>query len=506
MARKQELDWGSIDWIFEPGEGSLDSMRVGISTMRPGTMQPRHIHYGDEQLMYVISGHGSQWIGDEETPLRPGAVYHISSGMSHESVNDGGEPIVKLLISIPALTETPKVRMNESERVRRQETIDKPEFLRDTVRELFRSMLAPLKVPLAIFDQNYELVYRSLEYPEYCRTVCHVDEDWQNCEILKQACYWGPPQYEGASGNVCAHGLWLYTLPVESRGELLGYIKAGHVRTAGAERGRDGTPLPYNVPESTVRGIVEVIHHIAEAIVNHYQICLMQVTRQRNIRMLSDQKSLDALLKESLKTTQDQAFNLQISQHFLFNTLSTIAGMAIRENAISTYDAVCDLSQLLRYTLRTNRFFVDLSEEIDYLKKYTNLQKIRFGDHLEVTCEAPQELMDCKVPFHFLQPVAENAFKHGFKDRTGVMKLDVAVREQGETLTLTVRDNGSGMSPEALEGLREKIRTGSGERGTSMVVRKLASMYGENFSYTVTSDEHGTCVTIRIPSSEYQEA
>ena len=161
MGKLQKLDWGSIEWIYEPEEGSMDNMRVGLSTMLPGKVQPRHIHCGDEQLMYVLSGRGRQRIGDEESSLEAGSIYHISTGMAHESVNDGDTPIVKLLISIPALTMAPKVRMNEAERVKRQETIDRPEFLRDTVKELFRSMLAPLRLPLAIFDSEQKPVYKS---------------------------------------------------------------------------------------------------------------------------------------------------------------------------------------------------------------------------------------------------------------------------------------------------------------------------------------------------------
>ena len=63
MGNIQHLDWGTIEWLFEPEDGSMDNMRVGISTMLPGTIQPKHIHCGDEQLMYVLSGHGRQRIG-----------------------------------------------------------------------------------------------------------------------------------------------------------------------------------------------------------------------------------------------------------------------------------------------------------------------------------------------------------------------------------------------------------------------------------------------------------
>lgn len=499
MGNIQHLDWGTIEWLFEPEDGSMDNMRVGISTMLPGTIQPKHIHCGDEQLMYVLSGHGRQRIGDTECALEKGSVYHISTGMAHESVNDGDEPITKLLVSIPALTTPPKVRMNESERVKRQETIDKPVFLRDTVKELFRKMLAPLKMPLAIFDAEEKLVYKSKEYPEYCRSVCRIDKNLENCALIREKAVWVPPYYEGASACVCEHGLWVYTLPIVSKGELLGIIRAGHVRTQVSGAAEENENLPYNVPASTVRSIIQVINKLAEAICNHYELCRMQVELQHNVRVLSDREREEEILQESLRTTQDQAFNLQINQHFLFNTLNTIAGLAVREEAYQTYQAIGDLAQLLRYTLRTTSYFVTLNEEIEYLKNYTNLQKLRFGKKLEVDYKITAALLGEKVPFNFLQPVVENCFRHGFKNRKKPMKVSVCVEKKEEQICFTITDNGCGMDGEALETLRERIRNGDAAHGTAMVARKLESLYGDSAACEVDASENGTVVTIYIP-------
>ncbi len=504
MGKLQKLDWGTIDWVYEPEDGSLDHMRVGISVMLPGKEQPRHIHCGDEQLMYIISGHGRQVIGEEESEIVKGGVYHISSGMAHETYNDGDEPIVKLLVSVPALTIAPKVRMNEAERVKKQESINKPEFLRDTVKELFRNMLAPLKIPLTIYDSEQQLVYKSKEYPKYCQKTCKIHENVGNCVLIRQKDFWSAPYYEGASACVCEHGLWVYALPIVADGEMLGYIKAGHVRTREKMEGDEET-LPYNVPDSTVMGIVQIIQKLSEAICNHYQLCRMQVELQHNVRVLSDQKEEEKMLQSSLKTTQDQAFNLQINQHFLFNTLSTIAGMAIREEAIQTYQAVGDLAQLLRYTLRTNSYFVALSEEVEYLKNYTNLQKLRFGKKLNVEYHIPSELLQEKVPFNFLQPIAENSFKHGLKNRKDKMQLIIRVEKREKEICFVIKDNGFGMSQEELEELRKKINYGNASHGTAMVVRKLESLYGNAYRYEVDSSQHGTEVRICIPADERRE-
>lgn len=498
MGKIQRLDWGTIDWVYEPEHAESDRMRVGISTMFPGAVQPRHIHYGDEQVFYILSGHGKQRIGEVESEVKPGDVFHISAGVAHEACCDGNVPLVKLLVSIPALTGAPKVRMQTSERVKQQEHIQKAEFLRDTVRELSRSMLEPLRIALTIFDAEQNLVYKSREYPAYCRKNCRIEENVGNCELIRQKDYWVSPYYEGPTASVCEHGMWVYALPIVAEGELLGCIKAGHVRTREKKNGT-GEPLPYNVPESTVMGLVQVIQKLSEAICDHYQVCRMQAELQRNMRALSDQRAEDRLLQSSLKTTQDQAFNLQINQHFLFNTLNTIAGMAVKEQAYDTYEAVGNLAQLIRYTLRTNRYFVTLFEETEYLKMYTNLQKMRFGDRLQVEYRIPSSLNEEKVPFNFLQPVVENCFKHGFANRKGSICLYVAAEKQDRMIRFVIRDNGTGMSPEALEGLKKKLAYGNAASGSTMVVQKLESLYGADFQYEVRSSARGTEVTICIP-------
>lgn len=501
MSKIQYLDWGRIEWICEPEPGSADHLRVGISIMDPHTWQPSHLHYGDEQFIYIMSGRGWQKIGGTESIVEPGKYFHISSGMAHESKNDGDEPIVKLLISIPAVISAVRVAPDRSERALRMEQIDKREFLRETIKEMFRHSLRPLRIPISIYDEKHELVYQNREFPEFCKRCCCVEQDINNCELYKVKLTFMPPYYEGASAHACRHGLFLYTFPIASDGELLGFIKTGHIRTKAGSGGSEAASMVYNVPESTESGMIDTIRNIAESVCAHYQFCLMQVNLHRNKRELSDKIREDGQLQEYLKMAEDQMLNLQISQHFLFNTLNTIAGMAVREKAFGTYTAIGDLAQLFRYTLRNQEAFVPLSEEIGYIRNYMNLQKLRFEDRLSVIYDIEDGVLDSwEVPFHFLQPVVENCFKHGFKKKERRMQVILMVYCEGAYLHFKISDNGDGFDEEKRREIAAGIENGSQARGTSMVVRKLRSVYGNDFSYQIDSREgEGCVVSIKIP-------
>lgn len=507
MSKIQKLDWGMVEWVYEPVEHSSDHMKIGISTMYPKSVQPLHIHYGDEQFIYIISGYGWQKIGDEESSIEPGKYFHISAGTKHEAVNAGAEPIKKLLISLPAVLTVPRVLPDKREKTQKMERIDKQEFLKETIKELLRHNLRPLKVPLSIFDENNELVYTNNEFPKYCQNCCSIQDDIQNCEVYCQKPIYVPPYYAGASANVCSHGLSLYVLPIVYEGEILGFIKTGHIRTSSDPGESINENLPYNVPESTATGMLNVIYNISESICSHYQFCMMQVKLSQNSRVLSDKMKEEDTLQGYLKSTQDQVLNLQINQHFLFNTLNTIAGMSIREGAFNTYQAIGDLAQLFRYTLRAHESFVVFEEEINYVRNYTNLQKLRFRNQLEVIYEIPEELLHTQeVPLNFLQPVVENCFKHGFRDTLNKMKIVIKASYDGEILYIEVKDNGDGISEDSMAELISKIKMGNESHGTSMVVRKLQSVYGDSFSYEVKSAPgDGTTVYIQIPATRRKQ-
>jgi sensor histidine kinase YesM len=158
---------------------------------------------------------------------------------------------------------------------------------------------------------------------------------------------------------------------------------------------------------------------------------------------------------------------------------------------------------MFRYTLRTGHRLVRLSEEINGLKEYLNLQKLRFGDNVRVNINIPDEINSVELPFHCLQPIVENSFVHGFKDRDKPLRIHVTGKRTDDYAFVTVSDNGVGMEKEALGHLRKAITADNGAEnpfGLAMMYEKLKFYYEGDFSFKVRSAPHkGMRVEIKLP-------
>jgi sensor histidine kinase YesM len=195
--------------------------------------------------------------------------------------------------------------------------------------------------------------------------------------------------------------------------------------------------------------------------------------------------------------------DIRINNHFLFNTLNAIGSMAVAENAFNTYDSILSLSHMLRYTFRRDHRLVRLSEEISGLKYYLKLQKLRFEDSVRVNIDIPEEINSLELPFHCLQPIVENSFVHGFKDREKPFRILVTGKRAENRASIAVTDNGAGMEKEALDLLRTAIKTSDdadNPSGLAMMYAKLKSYYKDDFSFKIkSSPRKGTRVEISLP-------
>jgi LytS/YehU family sensor histidine kinase len=183
-----------------------------------------------------------------------------------------------------------------------------------------------------------------------------------------------------------------------------------------------------------------------------------------------------ARLERDVAQAREQAIKMQVHPHFLFNTLHAVS-VLISEDPATARAMVVHLGDFLRATLaRASRAEVTLREELELLTHYLDVERLRFGDRLAVHVAADEEVLDAYVPDLLLQPLAENAIKHGVSSRTGAHRITVRATKREQRLVLTVDDEGGGSIPPG-------VREGIGLRSTR---RRLAHLYGDDCGLTLT--------------------
>jgi two-component system, LytTR family, sensor kinase len=185
-----------------------------------------------------------------------------------------------------------------------------------------------------------------------------------------------------------------------------------------------------------------------------------------------------ARLNDELSRAQLAALRRQMDPHFMFNALNSIVGLVRDQRNDAAVNMIVGLSEFLRRASEdSNRAQVTLTEEVEYLQRYIDIQKVRFGDRLRVNLDIPVELGDALVPNLLLQPLVENAIKHGVSKRVAGGEIRVAGMHRDDLLCLTVHNDGpwvQGDSDEASRGvglanLRTRLQILHGDRSQLML-------------------------------------
>jgi signal transduction histidine kinase len=193
------------------------------------------------------------------------------------------------------------------------------------------------------------------------------------------------------------------------------------------------------------------------------------------------------LVEAQLKTLQQQ-----LHPHFLFNTLNAISALMHRDVAAADR-TLMRLSDLLRLTLeRLGDQEVTLDEELDFLRKYLDIERTRFADRLVVRFDISPETLPALVPTLLLQPLVENAIKHGVARRSGAGHIAVSAHREHDKLWIEVRDDGVGLSEDALTALHKGI-------GVSTTRARLQHQFGADYRFEFHRLSQGVAVVVAIP-------
>jgi signal transduction histidine kinase len=214
-----------------------------------------------------------------------------------------------------------------------------------------------------------------------------------------------------------------------------------------------------------------------------------------------EQEAQAQALQAELARAQLQALRMQVNPHFLFNTLNAIAVLVRGGETAKAGRTLRLLSDLLRSTFKgADVQMVPLRDEIDLVERYLEIEEIRFGDRLGVDIAVDPDVSEVPVPYLLLQPLVENAVRHGVAPHSeaGVVRVTAApLRRDGtpDQVELTVADSGPGFPDTDVDVLAEDDGV-----GLSNTKRRLETLYGENHVFDLgTAAEGGARITIRLP-------
>jgi two-component system LytT family sensor kinase len=208
--------------------------------------------------------------------------------------------------------------------------------------------------------------------------------------------------------------------------------------------------------------------------------------------------SVVAEQEERLARAELRALRAEISPHFIYNALAAVAG-DIHTRPDDARELLIDFAEFTRYLFRDGRSYVTLAEELEHVERYLRLEQARFHS-LHVQMDLAPETLSAVVPAMSLQPLVENAVRHGIERRAGTGRVELQARVVGEDIELRVFDDGVGIEPNRLPGL---IAGTGGGIGLSNVDGRLRATFGERYALRLESElGKGTTAIMTVPNLE----
>lgn len=322
--------------------------------------------------------------------------------------------------------------------------------------------------------------------PATLRSLLWESGDWFLYALLTPAVFWFAHRYPFVRGKigrrVLVHFLasLLLCAAWAGGGVLLSLALFGSTPYGGGVVNWFFTSLPFGVAVYfAVLGVEHAVRYFLEA---------------------REGETQAARLSAQLSEARLGALRMQMQPHFLFNSLNAIT-VIVRDKDTATATRMLEqLGEMLRRVMRADRpQEVPLAEELDFVRQYLGIEQVRFSDRLRPVFDVDPALNSALVPEFLLQPLVENAIRHGLAKRVTATLLRIEARREGDDLVLSVTDDGPGPG-----GTPADLTEGVGLGNTR---ERLATLYGDRASLTlVRTPEGGASATVRLPYHELERA
>ena len=512
----QKFDWGSIFWLIEPEE-ETDRVSVGLVTFAPHMVQEEHSHIREEQVLYVLEGEGSHSIDGRHAKLHAGSYIHLPPHSRHQVTNESNGELRMLIVYTPSKIQhllTLPVENTHSDK----DSVTQPFFDVEVIRPLIGKLSQALGLSLAILDPQGKCLIKTENHPRMCSYLAEITQGAYCQEhldkVFKEITDYNKPHFFFCCCNIAS-----IIIPISYGDKIQAYLKCGEIFLSKEDKEQLIANAPriaaqYTIdedffnkavaelpvePKSRLHTAAEATFAVANTIVGMMASALRQNELNSSRLSLVQEQLATATLEKALNESGLKLLQSQINPHFLFNTLNTIAQMAYIEGAKKTSELTCNLSELLRYTLRKTEQLITLDEELAILQSYINIQKERFGERISFHIAVDKSLGNVLVPCMIFQPLVENSIIHGLETKVQGGSIKISIKKDGAKVRAVVQDNGLGFYAPLLSSKEDKI-------GINSTKNRLAHHFGEHQSFAIHSNPgKGTSITIEFPLGENYE-
>ncbi|MEO3784935.1 histidine kinase [Actinocorallia sp. B10E7] len=270
-------------------------------------------------------------------------------------------------------------------------------------------------------------------------------------------------------------------------------LASGRPRMVELPDGRAAVVVALTTDGGVVGTLIAYGEHASAGLVRATEEVARWVDTQLELAELDRSRTL-------LVEAEVRALRAQISPHFVYNSLTTIASF-VRTDPEQARELLLEFADFTRYSFRRHGDFTTLAEELRNVDRFLLLARARFGeDRLRVTLRIAPEVLPVAVPFLCLQPLVENAVRHGLEGRPGPGRIILLAEDAGAECRISVEDDGVGMDPEEMRRVLAGERTGESGIGLANVDSRLRQVYGDDYGLVVeTAEGAGMKISLRVP-------